>query len=98
MKILLTGSTGFIGSELLPKLPEKDHEVHTRKFMKKPELKIDYDGLICSSCKHPIIWQAADIKGRHRDKLQHIDVREYDDTKIITISDDCICGCSEAID
>ena len=64
----------------------------------KRELKIHYDGLICASCKHPIIWQADDRKGKKREVLKHINYKQYGTTEIITISIDCYCGCMEARD
>ena len=64
----------------------------------KQELYIEYQGLICSNCKHPIIWQAADKEGMTRGQLEHIDLEQYDTTKIIKISKDCWCGCQKARD
>ena len=62
----------------------------------KRELKIDYWGLICTSCKHPIIWQVADREGKKHEVLKHINYEQYGTTEIITISMDCYCGCKEA--
>ena len=64
----------------------------------KRELKIDYGGLVCASCKHPIIWQAADREGKKRKGLKHINYEQHGTTEIITISIYCYCGCVEARD
>ena len=42
----------------------------------KRELKIDYRGLICASCKHPIIWQVADREGKKHEVLEAI-LKDY---------------------
>ena len=64
----------------------------------KRELKIDYRGLACASCKHPIIWQASDREGKRREVLRHINYEQHSTTEIITISTDCYCGCMKARD
>lgn len=65
----------------------------------KKELKIDYYGLVCASCNHPIIWEASDQEGEKHAVLKHIDyVMQHGKTEIITISKECFCGCIKARD
>jgi hypothetical protein len=64
----------------------------------KKELKIDYYGLVCASCNHPIIWEASDQEGEKHAVLKHIDYVQYRTTEIIKISKECRCGCIKARD
>lgn len=68
------------------------------RVKKLPVFIVEYQGLICAVCNHPIIWQDIKKEIPRKEQLKHISLATTRKAAIITISEKCQCGCTTVRD